>query len=165
MEDGSAPHGRTTALRRHLEDPFLLLGMRILVGLVFVVASIEKISDPAAFGVSISNYRILPDSLVPIPATFLPWLELLCGLGLLFGLLVRGSCFLIVSMLLVFTSALLYTIARGLDISCGCFSQNPKADVIGWWKIAENLGLIGATLVILRGGEGPFSLRSYLRKG
>jgi uncharacterized membrane protein YphA (DoxX/SURF4 family) len=163
MDRSSAPYGYTPILKKYLENPFFLLGLRILVGLAFVVASIEKIADPAAFGASIANYRILPDSMVLIPATFLPWLELLCGFCLLFGLMVRGSGLLIASMLLVFTAALLYAMARGLDISCGCFSRRPGADAIGWWKIAVNLGLICASLLLLRGGEGALSLRGYIR--
>jgi hypothetical protein len=39
------------------------LGRRLLVGITLVVASIDKIADPEGFGLSIANYRILPDSL------------------------------------------------------------------------------------------------------
>lgn len=151
-------------MKRYVENPFLLLFLRLVVGLVFVVASVEKTADPAAFGASISNYRILPETIVLIPATFLPWIELLCGLSLFFGIMVRGSSLLGASMLVVFTIAVLSALARGLDITCGCFTQAAGADLIGWWKIAENAGLILACLLILRGGEGALSLEAYLRR-
>lgn len=149
MDGSSTPHGLTLTLKSHFGSPYLLLGLRLVVGFVFITAGIEKASDPVAFGAAISNYRILPDSLVLIAATILPWMELICGFCVLFGVMVRGGALLITFMLLVFTAALLYVLATGLDISCGCFSRNPAADVIGWWKIAENLGLLCATLLLL----------------
>lgn len=161
MEGCATPHCHL--LRNGLGNPCLLLCLRLLVGIVMVVASIDKIADPEEFGISIANYRILPDSLVLYPATILPWVELLCGLCLLSGLMVRGSSLLAATMLLLFTAAVVSALFRGLDISCGCFSQEPGGEVIGWWKIAENLGLICASLLLLRGGEGLLSIRTYLR--
>jgi uncharacterized membrane protein YphA (DoxX/SURF4 family) len=144
--------------------PFLLLGLRLLVGLAFVVASVEKIADPEAFGVSIGNYRILPETLISVSAALLPWVELLCGLAILFGVLVRGGSLLVSALLVLFTAAVLSAILRGLDISCGCFTQDPAAASLGWEKVWENLGLLCASLVLLLGGEGPLSLQRYLRR-
>jgi uncharacterized membrane protein YphA (DoxX/SURF4 family) len=129
-----------------------------------VVAGADKICDPAAFGVSIGNYRILPEFLIPIAATVLPWLELLCGLAILFGILVRGGSLLASILLLIFTAAAAAAILRGLDISCGCFTQDPRAAALGWGKVWENLGLLCASLVLLYAGEGPLSLQRYLRR-
>jgi len=115
---------------------------RAFLGAVFIVASIDKVADPSAFAVSIDNYRILPQGLSLVLATVLPWVELLCGFGLLFGLFVRGSSLLTTMMLVLFTGAVISGLLRGLDISCGCFTQDPDVAKIGWGKVAENAGLI-----------------------
>lgn len=56
------------------------IGARIFLGLVFVVASVDKIIHPKAFAEIIYNYQILPGSLINLTAIILPWLELLLGL-------------------------------------------------------------------------------------
>jgi hypothetical protein len=45
-------------------------------------------------------------------------------------------------MLFVFTILIIVAMLRGLDISCGCFTQDPSADKIGYKKILENIGMI-----------------------
>jgi putative oxidoreductase len=164
MEGQSASHGNVHAMKKLLRNTCFILALRIVLGLAFVVASLEKIVDPDAFGISISNYKILPAFIIPVPATILPWMELLCGLSIFFGVLVRGSSLLITTMLLVFLFAVLSAMARGLDITCGCFTQDPDAATIGWIKIAENISLLCASLCLFCSGEGSLSLDHYLRK-
>jgi uncharacterized membrane protein YphA (DoxX/SURF4 family) len=93
---------------------------------VFIFASWGKIVDPAAFAGTIANYQILPPVWVNPAALLLPWLELVCGLGLLSGLLVRGSAFIVVILLSIFAVALAYSAYRGLDIHCGCFASSSE---------------------------------------
>ena len=123
-------------------NDFIGLAVRAFLGAIFIVASVDKVADPSAFAVSIHNYRILPQELSLILATILPWVELLCGFCLLFGLFIRGSSLLTMMMLFVFTGAVISGLLRGLDISCGCFTQDPGVSRIGWGKVAENTGLI-----------------------
>ncbi len=108
----------------------LILVMRLLLGGIFVWASLYKILDPAAFAGVIANYQLLPDALVHGFAVTLPWLELLLGCFLIFGVWLPGAVVLINILLLVFLGALLFNVARGLDIHCGCFTSdtigNPK---------------------------------------
>ena len=66
--------------------------------------------------------------------------------------------------LVVFTLAILSALLRGLDITCGCFTQDPEAATIGWFKIAENLGFLVVGVWLLLAGEGRFSLQHYLTK-
>jgi len=75
-------------------------------------------------------------------ATILPSLELLCGLGLILGLYPRASALLITCMLAGFTILIISALLRGLDISCGCFTQDPNLNKIGYVKILENVGMI-----------------------
>lgn len=122
--------------------------VRLIVGGIFFYAAVVKIADPAGFAKNISQYQILPDLWINLTAITLPWLEAACGAALIFApRLRRGASAWILLMLAVFTSAILFSIYRGLDISCGCFSTGPGASRIGWAKVAENTGLIVLTVI------------------
>lgn len=127
---------------------YVVLAARLILGFVFVVASIDKASDPNAFAVSIGNYKLVGPTVSMAIATILPWIELLCGLFLIFGMMIRGSSLLILLMLVVFTASILSGIFRGLDISCGCFSRDPSVGKIGWMKVFENAGLVLLSLLV-----------------
>ncbi|HOO89364.1 MAG TPA: MauE/DoxX family redox-associated membrane protein [Syntrophales bacterium] len=101
---------------------------RWILGIVFVYASIHKILYPAAFAKAVYLYQILPDWLVNLAALVLPWLELFLGVFLIIGLWMPGTVIISSGLFLIFMSALSYNMARGLDISCGCFSSSPTAD-------------------------------------
>jgi uncharacterized membrane protein YphA (DoxX/SURF4 family) len=120
----------------------LILLARIFLGGLFVTAGLEKMTDVQAFANSILQYRVVGQLLATGTATILPSLELLCGLSLILGLYPRGSELLITAMLVGFTVLIVSALLRGLDISCGCFSQDPNVSKIGYQKIAENCGLI-----------------------
>ena len=75
---------------------------RILLGAIFVYASLDKILDPAAFAQAIANYQILPPAWVNAVALMLPWLEAVSGICLITGKLMRGSALAITLMLIVF---------------------------------------------------------------
>jgi len=109
---------------------FLYHGSRIVLGVVFIYASYDKILHPAAFAKIIYNYQILPDELVNLSAIFLPWLELITGSLLIIGVWLPGSVFISNILLIIFFCALMYNKARGLDISCGCFSTG-ESEALG----------------------------------
>lgn len=138
---------------------------RIVLGALFIAASYDKIVDPSAFATSILNYKIVPSVPALYIATFLPWMELLCGLGLLLGVFVRGSSLLVMVMLALFTLAVASAMARGLDISCGCFTQDPAAERIGWLKLAENCILIAMSFFAFRQQTNLFSLEHLVQTG
>jgi len=98
------------------------MAARILLGAIFIYAAWGKILHPAEFAQAIANYQILPLKWINPAALYMPWLELICGLSLTSGLLYRGGALIVGLLLLIFAGALLYSIYRGLDIHCGCFS-------------------------------------------
>jgi uncharacterized membrane protein YphA (DoxX/SURF4 family) len=142
----------------------LILLARILLGGLFIVASLDKIADPAAFTISILNYKIVGQTLATLTATILPPLELLCGLSLIFGLYPRTSAVLITTMLCFFTILIITALLRGLDISCGCFTQDPSIDKIGYKKILENLGMIALGIYLIFVKDYSFTLLNLIPK-
>ncbi|WP_319781169.1 MauE/DoxX family redox-associated membrane protein [Maridesulfovibrio sp.] len=97
---------------------------RIFLGLVFIVASLDKIIDPLAFAEIIKNYQLLPEIMIGPVAFFLPWLEFVCGAMLVCGVFIDAVAVILVTMLLVFIAALSANLYRGIDVACGCFSTD-----------------------------------------
>ena len=116
----------------------IILAARLILGGVFVFASIDKILHPVAFAEALYNYQILPDSLINLIAIVLPWLELVLGSLLIIGVWMPGSVFVCNLLLLTFMGVLIYNFSRGLDIHCGCFSTEPSEDPLSIWTIARD---------------------------
>lgn len=108
-----------------LVSPWLTVRVRIALGLIFIVAALPKLADPPSFAHAVYNYRMLPGAFVNIVALSMPWLELLTGIALVLGVMVRGASLAIGAMLLVFIGGISLNLARQNPIDCGCF--DPKA--------------------------------------
>jgi len=107
---------------------FLFFCARFFLGGVFVYASYGKILHPDAFSEAVFNYQILPDHLVNLTAIILPWLELMAGLCLIIGWWIPGAVVIVNTLMIIFFSALLFNLARGLDVQCGCFSTDASEE-------------------------------------
>ncbi len=116
----------------------IMLAARLILGGVFVFASVDKILHPAAFADAVYNYQILPDSLINVAAIILPWLELVLGSLLIIGVWMPGTVIISNLLLLTFIGVLVYNTSRGLDIHCGCFSTEPSEDPLSIWTIARD---------------------------
>jgi uncharacterized membrane protein YphA (DoxX/SURF4 family) len=119
------------------------ISARLIMAGIFIYASFDKIAHPAAFAKDVYNYQILPDALINLTALVLPWLELVLGLCLLAGVWMPGAVLSANGLLLAFFSALLFNMARGLDINCGCFSTGSETPAMspGWFLIRDALFL------------------------
>ena len=81
-----------------------------LVGALFIFAGLTKlfeilpfrILDPMDFARDIDNYKILPWRISVGLALYLPWLEIICGLALIFRRLYSGALTLVLALMLVF---------------------------------------------------------------
>lgn len=98
-----------------------MLVFRVIIGVIFIWASLDKIAHVSDFSRAIHNYKIVPISVENIIAISLPWIELLGGLFLIIGYRVKGAATLISFLLAIFIVAVAAALVRNLDISCGCF--------------------------------------------
>lgn len=138
---------------------WLAVPARWYLGWLFVAASIHKIAVPQAFAVDVATYDILPLSLVNAGAITLPWVELFAGVLLLAGLRIRAAALLVAGMMLVFLAALVVALARGLDMSCGCFaSQGAESDPISWLTVVRDLVWLGLALLVFFCDRGRLGL-------
>lgn len=106
-----------------IRNKYVLLSFRLIVGAVFIWAGLLKVLDVLGFAQSIANYRIFPLWMSFFLALVLPWIEIICGAFLVFGLFRRSSALLLSGLLAAFLALVIITIARGLDVDCGCFGS------------------------------------------
>lgn len=141
--------------------------LRIFLGAYFINSGYNKILDPVLFLKAVHLYDMLPETpgiYLNSTAIVLPWLEIVCGVALLAGLLTRGAAVLLAGMLCVFTPAI-FTRALGVmaeegigffqvKFDCGC---GTGADTI-WIKLSTNVGLLLVAVVCLISRTRRFSL-------
>ena len=127
-------------------NPLLILLIRGLILLEFIYASYDKILDPGKFARDIGNYHIIPFGLENSIAIILPWIELLIGMGIIFGVFLDGSVFLSGGFLVLFILMIFQAMMRGFNIECGCGLK--EGEMVGWSKILENIVFLGASYII-----------------
>jgi uncharacterized membrane protein YphA (DoxX/SURF4 family) len=132
-----------------LEKP-VLFWVRLVLGGIFVIASLDKIYRPGDFAQVIYNYQILPDGLINVTAIVLPWLELLLGLFLIFGLWLPGAVLLTNILLMTFLGALVFNATRGLNVHCGCFVTAGEGQPAMTWYLIRDAAFLfmGACLFV-----------------
>jgi uncharacterized membrane protein YphA (DoxX/SURF4 family) len=138
------------------------LGVRIYLAGVFLAACYHKIIHPEAFAVDIATYQILPLGLVNLMAIILPWVELAAGTMLLVAWRTRAAAILVTGMMMMFTAAISIALAKGLDMSCGCFaSQGAGEDPISWGTIMRDVGWLCLGLYVLLLDRRPLGIDSW----
>jgi uncharacterized membrane protein YphA (DoxX/SURF4 family) len=144
-------------LKKIVLSPWISYFIRFSIGSIFLYAGLVKLLDPKAFAKVISQYDLIPESLLPQVAIGLPVLEVLAGFGLVFA--IRGSLGVIFGLLTMFVFVLWYGILRHLDIDCGCFSQDElKSHASLWNAFYRDLVMIAAVVYLyishkIRSGE------------
>lgn len=108
----------------------LPLLLRFAFGAVFVYAAWLKLRAPwQLFAMSVDAYQLLPHWAVIVVARTLPWTELLIGLLLFAGRLLRLAATAASLLLLFFFVVMVRAYASGLAIDCGCFGGGDPISV------------------------------------
>ncbi len=128
----------------------LVSANRIILGLIFIYASWDKILAPEAFAGAIANYQILPEVFVAPAAIFLPWLELTSGVCLIVNRWTGGSAIIVTVLIVMFTAAIGFNIYRGMDISCGCFTLDQSAPDSMWFYLLRDVIFLAMGISALR---------------
>jgi len=135
------------------------IGIRLVLGGLFIASGVLKLLDPAAFSWNIYQYGLVPRLLIEPLAVGLPIAEVAAGSALLFNR--RWGYGAVAGMLVQFLALLGYAIINGLNVDCGCFGSGEPGPaglrkaflrdvvmVIGlavaWW-IEENGSVQGRT--------------------
>lgn len=139
----------TKSDKKNLSIKILVLIGQIILGGLFIYAGILKIADPEGFSIDIENYRMAPKIFVNLIAIFLPYLEVITGLLVIFSPKKSGSLLILSALIFFFLIGITQAIIRGLDIECGCFGDASR--IVGIRVLAEDLFflIIALTLFII----------------
>lgn len=140
----------------------LAMAARLYLGAIFLLACWHKLIEPSAFALDIATYQILPLALINPMAIVLPWVELAAGLMLMVGFRTRAAALLVAGMMAMFLAAISMALAKGLNMSCGCFaSQGAAEDPISWRTIVRDIGWLLLALYVLFFDRRPLGLDRF----
>jgi len=142
-------------MRKLLSNKYINLIFRLILGYVFIYASIDKIQNPAAFSDTIDNFHISPISINNFLALFIPWLELIIGICLITGIFISGASIISIGLFLLFIFVLSQAVIRGIDTDCGCFKVTEEIQNLDYKaklikRIIEDILLLSMTFVVYR---------------
>jgi uncharacterized membrane protein YphA (DoxX/SURF4 family) len=138
------------------------LAIRAVPAVLLLWAGLSKAFDRQEGILAIDAYQVLPDAMVRIVASLLPWLEIGVGVLLILGLFVRFAGITTAVLASVFIAALVQAKARGLAIDCGCFGGGGTGDGVTWWDIARDIPIVLAGIYLARRPVGPLQLDNLL---
>ena len=126
---------------------------RIILGIIFIYASYDKILDPAGFSKNIHNFHMTPIAVENLAALIIPWLELIIGVFLIFGLFLEGTTSITIVLFVFFIAILSQAVYRGIDVHCGCFKTEADAGTTDLRfelikRIGEDIIYLGMALII-----------------
>ena len=132
----------------YFKGPLILIS-RLILGLVFIYASFDKIVNPGDFAKIVGNYHVLPFGIENLLAIILPWVEFIAGVCLIVGVMVDGATILVILMNIVFIFAITQALARGISVECGCFSVASDAgSAIGVKTILRDIGYLFLAYIV-----------------
>ncbi len=131
-----------SGLNKFMQNDYLSLLVRLVIGGIFIYASLDKISHPSEFARIVYNYHLVPGDLVNLVAIILPWLELICGISVILGLYKEGGILIISFLTIVFIIAIGINVIRGVDLECGCFTVSSRARENALSLLYRDFGLL-----------------------
>lgn len=124
--------------------------VEIAVGLVFTLAALGKLRDPAAFVHGVIAYDVLPPLIAKVYGIVLIPLEMIIGVGLLTGWAVGPAAIAGLFLLVSFLLAVGLNMRRHHQVLCYCFGGSSK-EIISIRSLARIVLLILAISIILFG--------------
>jgi putative oxidoreductase len=150
-----------------IQHPALITISRWILGLTFIFAALCKIYQPLEFVQAIENYQLVSGSIARYISFVLPWVELIAGFLLIIGLFTRVAIRIIVVLLIIFTGTISITLARGLQIDCGCgfncFTGTLPNDLISVITLVREFFFLFICYPILFFEDRWMSLDHYLK--
>jgi len=126
---------------------FLLLewGGAALLCLVFLAASIHKVTDPDGFSKIIAGYKVVPSVFVGWVALFLAWVEINIALAILIPKARKAALVMGAGLLLAFAALTGWNLLQGIEVPCGCCSNDGGPAT--WVSVARNVALAAVALM------------------
>lgn len=138
---------------------------RVVTGVVWIWAALEKLTDPYGAVLAVRAYQLLPGSSATPVGHVLPMLELVVGIALVVGVLARGVGAVSALLFIAFIIGIASVWQRGILIDCGCFGgggYDPHAADKYPWEIARDSGLLALSLFVVWAGAGRYAVDGLL---
>jgi uncharacterized membrane protein YphA (DoxX/SURF4 family)/thiol-disulfide isomerase/thioredoxin len=105
------------------KNKWVLLAFRVILGGIFLAASISKILDMNGFVNTVVGYELIPCTLAEIYGWIVPWVELFLGWSLILGVFTRIAAAVSILLVISFAIASSYALEKFPDSICGCFGS------------------------------------------
>ena len=115
--------GKRERLSALISNPYSNLGLRLFIGVIFLLSATSKLPHHVEFEAVVKEYEILPDVLASAYANALPWVELLVGVYLITGVLMKTGAILTLLMGISFMVANIKSIVQGEALCGDCFGE------------------------------------------
>jgi uncharacterized membrane protein YphA (DoxX/SURF4 family) len=120
--DEKKPEARLSWFKSLINNRYLILVSRLTLAAFFLTSSFGKLMNIERYSVdAVYTFGLLPMALARPFGLALPFIELLCGLGLLLGVLTRLAALGTALLSLSFFIAKEVVLSQGRDVECGCF--------------------------------------------
>jgi uncharacterized membrane protein YphA (DoxX/SURF4 family) len=134
----------------------LLLGLRWMLGVVFVTAGAMKVGASQSLQRSISFYGLVPDFLHRPVARSLPSLEICLGTAFILGILPTLAGGAASVLLLGFACGVAWNLLGGRRFECGCGRLGGTA--ITWGLVLRDLSLAAIAAAVAIGPSGSLAV-------
>ena len=141
---------------------YLVWGVRLFVGILFVFSGLVKLNDPMGFGFKLEDYfaadvlnlPFFTPYALPI-AVIIVTLEIALGIMLILGYQIKFTLYSLLTMILFFTFLTFYSAYFNKVTDCGCFGD--AIPLTPWQSFGKDLILLAAIvfLLIFRSGLQP----------
>jgi len=140
--------------RENIEEMFsysyLEFVLTFLIAAAFTYAAALKLTDLASFQMSIEGFGLAPSWAVGWISVILPLLEIGLAVALLFQFSKKGALWGIGTLTALFLLLLIYALATGRIVDCGCFGKGEASQRTMFLGIARNSVIIGMIFWLLR---------------
>lgn len=119
--------------------PWVNIGTRVIIGLLFVVSAIDKMVHPEALSNVLSYYPFASGPLVHGLLFFITSVEFFLGVALLSGIWFKVASLGAAGLLCIYTAFLTYSIVTGnTNHGCGCFQSGSGVPAGVPWLVGGN---------------------------
>jgi uncharacterized membrane protein YphA (DoxX/SURF4 family) len=133
---------------------------RLIMGAFILYVGVIKIRHgPNRLLESILGYDLVPRGVAAVLARWLPWVEVLSGLMLIFGFMSQLAALLVFGLFLIYTAAITLSLIRGKNNDCGCFASLTP---VQWRLVYRNIILMALLLPVYVFDGGVIKIDEWL---
>jgi len=147
-------------------QPWLSLVVRLAMAGILIAAAIPKLQDIPQSIRAVRAYQLLPEAVVPLVGTMLPFVELALAALLLVGAFTRTASIVWLVMMAGFLTGVIWAWSQGLSIDCGCFGGGGEVEEGATSypvHVLERLGFIALGTYLAIWPRSRFSVDAWLK--